>query len=211
VPVAAWIGLGIALAIMHVWLSQQLMLNVLPEPVQAARTYRWWYGFGALTGVVTAVSLSSQTHVVDMALLMTTTSLMLVQAPLDAVTHRLSRIVTLVALSTVGLIIVVDRFLSDGWNVDAPAILMALSVTTLYLLLHIFSSRAIGLGDVLIAMPLSVAVGASDAANIVLWQVLATASGALHAVSLSKRHRDTSIPFGPHLLGSAWLVLVFSL
>jgi prepilin signal peptidase PulO-like enzyme (type II secretory pathway) len=40
--------------------------------------------------------------------------------------------------------------------------------------------------------------------------LLASATGALHALVARRLRGTTSIPFGPHLLAAAWLVLLAS-
>lgn len=210
-PIAVWMGLGIVVSVLHIRLSQRIMTRVSVDLGTTRRHFTWWwYGAAASVGVVTASRISTHADLVDTALLLVTASLMLVQAPLDAVTHRLSRSATLAALGAVGTILVANRITSDESAISTLAALSAVGVAGAYLLVHVFSSRSIGFGDVLIVMPLSLAVGALGAINVLAWQTIATTTGALQVVTRWKWRKNRQIAFGPHLLGAAWLVLVAS-
>jgi len=55
---------------------------------------------------------------------------------------------------------------------------------------------------------LSVALVSAN--SVVVWQLLASGSGAVHAIAGRLSAGNRTIPFGPHLLFGAWLVLVVS-
>jgi prepilin signal peptidase PulO-like enzyme (type II secretory pathway) len=92
----------------------------------------------------------------------------------------------------------------------AVAAAVAIAVVAVYALLHRWSPSSLGWGDVLLVVPLALAVGYVALDRVAVWQLLASATGALHAL-VARRLRGTgSIPFGPHLLVAAWLVLFAS-
>jgi len=136
------------------------------------------------------------------------TSLMLVQAPLDLATRRLYRSVTLVASAATLLVVVVAA------RVDISSALVALgaavAVAAVYVVLHKVSPSSLGWGDVLLVVPLALAVGYVALDRVAVWQLLASVTGALHALVARRMRGTRSIPFGPHLLLEAWLVLLAS-
>ena len=87
---------------------------------------------------------------------------------------------------------------------------VAVVVVAVYALLHRLSPRSLGWGDVLLVAPLALALGYVAADHVVVWQLLASSTGAIHALVLRRMHGASGIPFGPHLLFSAWLMLLVS-
>jgi len=81
----------------------------------------------------------------------------------------------------------------------------------LYALISRLSSGSIGWGDVLLVAPVSLAVAYVDSELLATWQLLATSSAAVHATLQTIRRGLSSIPFGPHLLLWALVVLIASL
>ncbi|NDI16292.1 MAG: hypothetical protein EBY88_08600, partial [Actinobacteria bacterium] len=87
----------------------------------------------------------------------------------------------------------------------ATAALLAI-LTVFYRL----SPQSLGWGDVLLVAPLSIAVTSVRSSLIIIWMLTASSSAALHGLVLWRRSGSRHAPFGPHLLGAAWLVLVLS-
>jgi leader peptidase (prepilin peptidase) / N-methyltransferase len=130
------------------------------------------------------------------ALIVVVTALMMVQVPLDVRTHRLSRRATTGAMIAVTLIVV--------------SIAVVLAMVGVYALTHRVSPRSLGWGDVLLVVPLTLALAYVSVERVLWWQFMAAFTGALHAGWARIRHRQSHVPFGPHLLVAAWLMLVFS-
>jgi len=204
-----WFALVGALAgVVALIASQRLVIRVAHDIGVAPARFRWWAYVGAV--VVGAVSLARNENETasSTALIAIVTALMLVQAPLDLVTRRLYRSVTLVASAATLLVVVVAA------NVDISSALVALgaavAVAAVYVVLHKVSPSSLGWGDVLLVVPLALAVGYVALDRVAVWQLLASVTGALHALVARRLRGTRSIPFGPHLLMAAWLVLLAS-
>jgi len=91
------------------------------------------------------------------------------------------------------------------------AFIWSLAVGGLYVGLNRVSRVSLGLGDVFLVVPLTLSVSYVAAEYVLIWQFLAAASAAVHGLVVRAARGVSMIPFGPHLLGAAWLVLVFSL
>ena len=144
------------------------------------------------------------------ALIAVITALMMVQVPLDLRTHRLSRRATSWASVAVAIVVAVDAWVSGAFAPAVVSVMAAVVVVGMYGLLHCVSPRSLGLGDVLLVVPLTLAVAYVAVDRVLWWQLLATTTGAVHAVWLRIRSDRSYAPFGPHLLVSAWLILVLS-
>jgi len=136
--------------------------------------------------------------------------LSLVQIPLDFRTRTLSRRATLFATIAVLLALAVETISSESVRRLSLAAVMTLLVGVAYFLLHRLSTYALGFGDVLLVIPLTLAVAHRGVESMLYWQLLAACTGTLHAVVMRVWRRESSIPFGPHLLLAALAVLVAS-
>ena len=172
----------------------------------------WW--LVAVVGSVTAfVGLRAET-IAGAALTAVVAGLLIVQTPMDVRTRHLSRRATMVAVALVSLVIAVD-VIGDGVGQSGGvafgvAFGVAAVVVAVYALLHRLSPRSLGWGDVLLVAPLGLALGYVAADRVVVWQLLASTTGAIHALALRRIRGASGIPFGPHLLFVAWLVLLVS-
>ena len=144
------------------------------------------------------------------ALIVVVTALMMVQVPLDVRTHRLSRRATTGAMIAVTLIVVIDAWIADAFSTAVLSIAVVLAMVGVYALTHRVSPRSLGWGDVLLVVPLTLALAYVSVERVLWWQFMAAFTGALHAGWARIRHRQSHVPFGPHLLVAAWLMLVFS-
>jgi prepilin signal peptidase PulO-like enzyme (type II secretory pathway) len=190
--------------------SQRLVTLVARDIGVVPARFPWWSYVGAV--VVGAVSLARNENETasSTALIAIVTALMLVQAPLDLATRRLSRSVTLCAVAGTAVVLALTAVTDDDLAGAAVAAAVAIAVVAVYALLHRWSPSSLGWGDVLLVVPLALAVGYVALDRVAVWQLLASATGALHAL-VARRLRGTgSIPFGPHLLVAAWLVLFAS-
>lgn len=136
--------------------------------------------------------------------------LLVVQGVLDVATRRLSRPVTVVALlCTLGLI--AFRATNEGgWTVVVDVALVGIVVVVVFWILHWSSRESLGLGDVLLVAPLSLLLGSVNPRLVMFWLVLSSMTGAIHASLVRRLRGEKGIPFGPHLLFGAWLLLMIS-
>jgi len=144
------------------------------------------------------------------ALVAVVTALMMVQVPLDFRTQRLSRRATTWAAVAVAIVVAVDASASGAFAPAAVGVISAVVVVGAYWLLHLVSPRSLGWGDVLLVVPLTLALAYVDVEHVLWWQLAAATTGAVHAVWVRVRSGSSHVPFGPHLLVAAWLMLVVS-
>jgi len=204
-----WFALVGALAgVVALVASQRLVIRVARDIGVVPKRFPWWAYVGAV--VVGAVSLARNENETasSTAFIAIVTALMLVQAPLDLVTRRLYRSVTLVA--SAATLLVVGVAARDDISSALVAFGAAVAVAAVYVVLHKVSPSSLGWGDVLLVVPLALAVGYVALDRVAVWQLLASVTGALHALVARRLRGTRSIPFGPHLLLAAWLVLLAS-
>ena len=170
----------------------------------------WWCIAGA-GGCLTALSGSRAETIAGAALAVVVAGLLIVQTPMDLRTQHLSRRATVIAVALVGAVIAMD-VVGDGVGARSAVVAVgtAAVVVATYALLHRLSPRSLGWGDVLLVAPLGLAIGYVAADRVVVWQLLASTTGAIHALMLRRLRGVRTIPFGPHLLVAAWLVLLAS-
>ena len=169
---------------------------------------RWWW-LAAVVGSVTAFAGARAEAGAGAALVIVVAGLLMVQTPLDLRTRHLSRWATVIAVALVSAVILVD-VIDGGVRSGVAAVGVAAVVVAVYALLHRLSPRSLGWGDVLLVAPLALALGYVAADRVAFWQLLASSTGAIHALVLRRMRGASGIPFGPHLLVAAWLVLLLS-
>lgn len=187
--------------------------------------FRWWLvrwmwivsaAFGAVSGWVVARGMPTPDTGVDMrsdsisgALLFSIVSgLAVVQVPLDLTTRRLSRPATVLAAVAAALVITVHAIAVADISRSAGTLLLTIATCLFFWLAHRWSPASLGFGDVLLSVPIVSVLSWYDTELLLPWLLLASASGAVHAVVVWLVRRTRSIPFGPHLILSAWLLLV---
>ena len=172
---------------------------------------RHWWWLAAVVGSLTAFSGSRAETIAGAAFAVVVAGLLMVQAPMDVRTRHVSRGATVIAVALVGAVIAMD-VVGDGVGARSAVVAVgtAAVVVAVYALLHRLSPRSLGWGDVLLAAPLGLALGYVAADRVVVWQLLASTTGAIHALMLRRLRGVRTIPFGPHLLIAAWLVLLAS-
>lgn len=168
----------------------------------------WW--LVAVVGSVTAFAGLRAETIAGAALTVVVAGLLIVQTPMDVHTRHLSRRATMIAVALVGVVIAVDVIGDGAVQSGGVAFGIAAVVVAVYALLHRLSPRSLGWGDVLLVAPLGIALGYVAADRVVVWQLLASTTGAIHALVLRRLRGASGIPFGPHLLFAAWLVLLVS-
>ena len=172
---------------------------------------RHWWWLAAVVGGLTAFSGSRAESMSGAVLAAVVAGLLVVQTPLDVRIRHLSRRATVIAVALVSAVIAMD-VVGDGVGVRSAVVAVgtAAVVVATYALLHRLSPRSLGWGDVLLVAPLGLALGYVAADRVVVWQLLASTTGAIHALMLRQLRGVSTIPFGPHLLVAAWLVLLVS-
>ena len=165
---------------------------------------------GAVVGGITGWMLHQFNMGTERGLLVVVSFLLLVQGPLDLLTSRLSRPLTSGGFITMVVIVLVDAVVMVTLRNALVAALLCALVMAAFGVLHRVSTKSLGFGDVLLVGPLSLAIGCVSPSNIPLWLLAASVSGALHGVMSRVIRKSTTIPFGPHLLGAAWITLVLS-
>ena len=163
-----------------------------------------------MVGSLTAFSGSHAETIAGAALTVVVAGLLIVQTPLDVRTLHLSRWATVIAAALVSVVIAIDVVGCVGLRSAGAAVSVAAVVVAAYALLHRLSPRSLGWGDVLLVAPLGLAIGYVAVDRVVVWQLLASTTGAIHALMLRRLRGVRTIPFGPHLLVAAWLVLLVS-
>ena len=209
-PAVAWVCAGLAVGIGCLFVSQRLLRAIASNAGIPTSGYsRWWCMASAVLGGVTGWVATSGASPRDTVLTVLIAVLTVIQAPLDVVTRRLSRYATLISFGGV-LIIWVIEVVGSSRSSALRALVIALVVVTLFAALHRLSPQSLGWGDVLLVAPLALSVALVSANGVVVWQLLASGSGAVHAIAGRLLAGNRPIPFGPHLLFGAWLVLVVS-
>lgn len=164
----------------------------------------------ALIVATTILRVSSGVSLVGGTLITVVAILICIQSSMDIRDRQLHRPTTLLATVVVTVTIVAAVVVRGTWRDLIVAVALTLIVTGVFALLNRLSPRSLGFGDVLLVIPLSLALGYVAPDQIAQWQLVASCSGAIHALVLRLRGGRGSIPFGPHLMGAAWLVLLIS-
>jgi len=149
-------------------------------------------------------------HIVHILLLVIVSALGVRQIPLDIRQRVLSRRATFIGTVAVVVVIIVDTSATSDAHRTRMALAWMLAIGGAYFAVHQFSTTALGLGDVFLVIPLTLAVSYAASDLVVVWQLAAAVSAVAHVLLIRVTRGASTIPFGPHLLVAAWLVLVFS-
>lgn len=209
-PDIGFVLLGASLGIAGVEWSQRVIADIEAAVLRRHGTYFGWLLVGGIYGAVSGSFLKGTETFADKVLLTAVALLTVVQTPIDARTHRLSRKTTIVAAIIILLTVVINTVINNTSRQLIYTLIAALAVTGVYAVLHRISPRSLGWGDVLLVFPLALALGTDTADRLITWQLLAASSGAICAVVLRLSRGAPAIAFGPHLLLSSWVVLVVS-
>lgn len=193
----------------------QRLLLIMNELSLQRRLPLWMYVVGTVTGGITGWLIHQSSLAITSVLLVIVMLLFLVQAPIDLMTHRLIRPLTYLCIAMTMSAIVVDVLVAESPRGEAlrdiaSAVVVTLIVVGVYTVLHRLSPRSLGWGDVLLVVPLSLAVGYVHLASVAVWQLIASLTAAAYALTVRGRSGSAFIAFGPHLLFAAWLVLLVS-
>jgi len=130
--------------------------------------------------------------------------------PSDVKYRSLKRSHTMTAFGTLLVVALIDSVAQNSISQTAIGLSSVAAVGCVYWFLHRQSPKSLGLGDVLLVLPLSFALAWSDALLIPSWQLAASFSGAIHAVASWLRSDSRGIPFAPHLLLASSVVLALN-
>lgn len=106
---------------------------------------------------------------------------------------------------------VIDSWRSRAFVSAAASVLATLAVVGVYGIVHCVSPRSLGWGDVMLVAPLTLALAYVAVEHVLWWQLLAATSGGVHGVWMRVRSGSSHVPFGPHLLIGACILLALSL
>jgi prepilin signal peptidase PulO-like enzyme (type II secretory pathway) len=213
VEVAIVLGgvVGVAAVLWSLHTATVIRISLSSEPFRQASYVRVsTLVVGAIVGGITGWRLHQSNPVVDRSLLVVVSLLLLAQGPLDLLTRRLSRPVTVGGFVAAVGIVAMDAFSSSAPSHALFTMLMCIAVVAGFGVLHRLSATSLGLGDVFLVAPLSLAVSHVSPQNTLVWLLVASVSGAIHGALILMTRRSHRIPFGPHLVVAAWLVLVLS-
>jgi len=129
---------------------------------------------------------------------------------MDSRRRLLSRRATLLATVAIAVVICVATIMNRELTRVALCVGVTALVASVFWLLHCVSPRSLGWGDVLLVIPLTLAVAHVAIERVLWWQLVAATTAAVHAVWVRVRSGSSHVPFGPHLLVAAWLMLVAS-
>lgn len=211
-PIAAWLTLGAVTGVVLLRCSQRLLQAVLNEAAsQSLPRYPAWMPFiAAALGAATSALVADSTSPATSANLIVVSSLLLVQAPLDMCTRRLSRPVSLIAIVAVVAIVMTSAIRRGESSLLLQPAAIAILVVFAYAVVHRLSPVSLGWGDVVLVAPLACALAAISPDRVITWQLVSSLSGAVHGVLSRLAGRGSNVAFGPHLLLAAWVVLVAS-
>jgi prepilin signal peptidase PulO-like enzyme (type II secretory pathway) len=112
----------------------------------------------------------------------------------------------------VTLIVAIDAWIADVFLTAVLSMMVVVGVAGVYALVHQVSPGSLGSlgwGDVLLlVVPLTLSIAYVSVERVLWWQLVAASTGAMYAGWVRVRHGGRRIPFGPHLLMGAWVVLV---
>lgn len=209
-PAVVWVSVGIAVGIGSLCTSQRLLRAIAIESTVSTPGYSaWWFTATSIVGGITGWAALSAVSPRSTALLVLITVVLMIQAPLDFVTRRLSRYVTLVLLGSV-LVVWVMEVVDSSRSAALEAMVTSIIVVTVFAGLQRLSPQSLGWGDVLLVAPLALSVALVSANGVAVWQLIASGSGVVHAIAAKLKAGNRTIPFGSHLLFGAWLVVVVS-
>lgn len=132
----------------------------------------------------------------------------MIQIPLDIREHQLSRPASLGALTLILATITTEAIWFSTLETFVRAALVALAVTSGHFLARVAFPTSVGLGDVYLVAPLSLALGYFSGSHVIVWQLISAVTGALHAILARWLLNESRIPYGPHLLISGLLILI---
>jgi len=145
------------------------------------------------------------------ALIVVISALGVVQIPIDMKTRHLSRPATLFALTCTTGIGLVSSWQRGSLQSLLFASALAGVLGGIYYFVHRLEASNLGFGDVLLVLPLAFAVAMVNPERLLVWQLLSAVLAAIHGLYFRLRKRGSHLPFGPHLICGALIVIASSL
>lgn len=198
--------LGSATSVACLWWSRAYLVAILG----VSRVPRSLTLVLLLVGTITGAMVGAN-RVSSPVALVVVTCLLVVQVPIDVLDQRLARTPTLLALLALLVSRLIEVVTSHGLRDLAAQLAMMSLIIMVFGMMHWLSPRSLGWGDVLLVAPLALGVSSMRLSSVPVWMLVASCSAAVHGLVERWRVGNRHIPFGPHLIGAAWLVLVFSL
>jgi hypothetical protein len=143
----------------------------------------------------------------ELLTLYTLAGLFVVQTPIDLASNRLYRTPTLLATLVVFCVYVFAFVLEFESGSKRLAIIVSVVVSAIGWYVNRRSPNSLGWGDVLLVVPLVASVSFVNLALTGPWLLLASSSAAVHGVMRTLRKGKPTLPFGPHLIGTACFVM----
>ena len=129
-------------------------------------------------------------------------------AAIDVDTHRLPNSIVLPSYPVLAALLGASALLTGDVETAARAAAGAGILFAGYLLLAFISPRGMGMGDVKLAGVIGLVLGFSGWAALAVGTLAAFLLGGLVGIALivaGRARRNTGIPFGPWMLGGAWV------
>lgn len=129
-------------------------------------------------------------------------------AAIDLDTHRLPNSIVLPSYPVLAVMLGASALLTGDLETAARAAAGAGILFAGYLLLAFISPRGMGMGDVKLAGVIGLVLGFSGWAALAVGTLAAFLLGGLVGIALivaGRARRNTGIPFGPWMLGGAWV------
>ena len=198
---AATLGLVISLVLSR-W--SQALLAIIHETARITRLLVLIQLFCGATSGTIAIGRSPD----EAAIICVVAVLLVIQFPLDVLTRRLSRTLTVGAF--VGILVTVSfkTLFREAGEETLTSLVFSAAIIGISAVVHVASPNSLGFGDVLLMAPLALAVASSSMFTGILWLAVSSCSAAAHGVLNLIRRGERYLPFGPHLLGAAWVLLV---
>jgi len=196
------VGLGVASTISR-WVTAQI--NQMQSGVSLSTKLRILILIIGTTTGYEAVRMA-----IDDALVFVLISILFcIQFPIDLLTHQLLRIPTVLILIGIVMTHSLEMFFADRLMEHLSTIVLAALLSLGFLSVHLVSRSSLGRGDVLLSAPIAIALSPFGPTHLAWWILIAAATCCIHALMLV-RSKPRHLPFGPHLLFGAWLMLLIS-
>lgn len=205
----AVVGASAALVLLMYLLSLG-STRIVRETKQNLSGLSWITLISCIIGLVSGLALTNATPE-QTILTLTVLGLIGIQVPVDVYLRLLWRPATIAAAIVVLGVYVFRSILHGSIMKSAGDFVVATIVVLLFSFTHLIFPNSLGRGDALLVIPLSYAVAYGDSSKVVVWVFLACATGALNGMFITQRYKESVLPFGPHLLYSAWILQISSI
>ncbi len=162
-----------------------------------------------LPGILTAPSTAAiAAGLLELVALLYFAAVSIALAAIDVDTHRLPNSIVLPSYPVLAALLGASALLTGDVETAARAAAGAGILFAGYLLLAFISPRGMGMGDVKLAGVIGLVLGFSGWAAVAVGTLAAFLLGGMVGIALilaGRARRNTGIPFGPWMLGGAWV------